>query len=31
MSDLPSEIVMTADNLVDAALAGLDQSELVES
>jgi short-subunit dehydrogenase len=26
---LPSEIVMTADNLVDAALAGLDQGELV--
>jgi short-subunit dehydrogenase len=29
VSDLPSEIVMTADDLVDAALAGLDQRELV--
>jgi short-subunit dehydrogenase len=29
VSDLPSAIVMTADNLVDAALAGLDQRELV--
>ncbi len=29
VSHLPSEIVMTADNLVDAALAGLDQRELV--
>jgi uncharacterized protein len=29
VSHSPSEIVMTADNLVDAALAGLDQSELV--
>ena len=29
VSHLPSEVVMTAENLVDAALAGLDQSELV--
>jgi short-subunit dehydrogenase len=29
VSDLPSAIVMTADNLVDAELAGLDQRELV--
>jgi short-subunit dehydrogenase len=29
VSQLPQEIVMTAENLVDAALAGLDQGELV--
>jgi len=29
VSHLPPEIVMTSENLVDAALAGLDQSELV--
>jgi hypothetical protein len=28
-SNLPSEIVMSADNMVDAALAGLDQGEVV--
>jgi uncharacterized protein len=27
--NLPSEIVMTTENLVDAALSGLDQGELV--
>jgi len=29
VSNLPSEIVMTTENLVDAALSGLDQGELV--
>jgi len=29
ISNLPNEIVMTADDLVDAALAGLDAGELV--
>src|SRR5580693_1004597 len=29
LSHLPSGIVMTAENLVDAAVAGLDQNELV--
>jgi short-subunit dehydrogenase len=29
VNNLPSEIVMTAENLVDAALSGLDQGELV--
>jgi hypothetical protein len=29
VEDLPQEIVMTADNMVDAALAGLDQGEFV--
>jgi short-subunit dehydrogenase len=29
VEDLPSEIVMTAEDMVDASLAGLDQHELV--
>jgi short-subunit dehydrogenase len=29
VTNLPSDIVMSADNLVDAALAGLDQGELI--
>ena len=29
VSDLPTEIVMSADDMVDAALAGLDQGEIV--
>ena len=29
MHNLPSELVMTTENLVDAALSGLDQGELV--
>src|SRR5271170_7608901 len=29
VEDLPSEIVMTAENMVDASLAGLDQHELI--
>ena len=29
MEDLPSEIVMTAEDMVDASLAGLDQHEAI--